>query len=292
MVTAEQLDAYAREDELRELLVSPRYLAGTGLDLDMVIRPLADAGFAQLRGPDGEVFMHSRCHRIRAAFLPEGDDLGLWQVVVAAGSMPMHLPLWKAVFDDGIPAEAVAAFTTALAADLAAEHDGPEGRPFLYAPFGATPGWYPLGEAGWHSTADTHQAQFRSPDGQAELVCNRGALTYAGEMGAGPYAWELNVGSGRIVETATFTSGTPTHLIAAFTSALTNPTPVIRNRASLARRHLAHLTVRPVEPAAALPAPPRRGPAAAVALPPGRFPTPTSGPPLPPAPAATPAPRR
>lgn len=290
MLTEEQLNAYTRDDNLRELLASPRYLAGTGIDLDTAIEPLTDAGFIPHRGPDGEVFLHSPCQRVRAAFLPESDDYGLWQVTAA--TMPMHLPVWKAVFDEGIPVEAVTAFTTGLAADYTAEHDGPHGQPFLYAPFGATPGWYPLSQAGWRSTAGTSEASFHAPDGQAELTCRRGPLSYAGEMGPGPYAWHLTIGTSRVQTSATFTSGTPTHLIAAFTTALADPAPVIRNRHSLPLRHLSHLTVRPVEPAAALPEPRPSGAATAAAVPARRFPTPTSGPPLPPANATTPAPRR
>lgn len=231
MTSTEQLDAYTRDDDLRELHAAPRYLAGTGPDLDQVLAPLLAAGFSMLRGNDGEAFLHSPCHRITAAFVPEGDDYGLWHITVAAGSMPGHLPLWKAVFDDGIPAEAVSAFTTALADELAGERRRTceaGGPGFLFAPFAATPGWYPLGDAGWRSTATAHTVRLNSPDRQAEMVCTRSGLTYAGEMGPGPYAWHLHLGTGRYSQQATFTSGTPTQLVAAFTAALVDPAPAAR----------------------------------------------------------------
>nr|WP_237535775.1 DUF317 domain-containing protein [Streptomyces sp. SID3343] len=176
--------------------------------------------------------------RVRVAFTPEGEDIGLWHVTAA--TLPMHLPRWKMVADARVPVEAVAAFTTALAASVAAD-----GEEFLVAPLGATPGWYPLSEAGWRERIDDALAEFVSPEGLAHLVCNRSPSSYAGEMSSGPHAWDLEIGGGRYRDHATFTSDTPAHLIAAFTTALADPTPVPRTRRELPKEYLRHLTATP-----------------------------------------------
>ncbi|MFE3197790.1 DUF317 domain-containing protein [Embleya sp. NPDC059237] len=234
-MTPEELDALTAHDDLEELFVSPRHLAGSRADGDGAIRPLLNAGWSHRYDELGNVYVDSPCMRVRVAFTPEGDDIGLWHVTAA--TLPMHLPKWKMVADAQVPIEAVAGFTTALAASVTAEGDE-----FLVAPLGATPGWYPLSEAGWRERFIGTRATFVSPEGAAQLICNRSPSSYAGEMSSGPHAWDLVIGDGRYRDHATFTSDTPAHLIAAFSTALADPAPVPRTRRELPKEHLRYLT--------------------------------------------------
>lgn len=254
-MTPEELDALTAHDDLEELLVSPRHLAGSRGDGDGAIRPLLDAGWSHRYDDLGNSYVDSPCMRVRVAFTPEGEDIGLWHVTAAP--LPMHPFKWKMVADAQVPVEAVAAFTTALAASVTA--DGDE---FLIAPLGAMPGWYPLSEAGWREQIDHAVAEFVSPEGMARLVCNRSPSTYAGEMSSGPHAWDLEIGDGRYRDHATFTSDTPTHLIAAFTTALADPAPVPRTRHELPKAFLRYLTATPAVAAEDSPAPTRANAAA------------------------------
>lgn len=234
-MTPEELDALTAVDDLTELFVGPRHLAGGGPAPDLAIRPLLDTGFSLHHTDDGNTHLDSPCRRVRVAWTPEGDDIGAWHVTAA--TLPMHLPQWKFVADMDIPFEAVAAFTTALALELKAERDD-----FLWPPQGAAPGWYPLVEAGWRDDIRRNEATFTAPDGLAQLVTDRGPLSYAGEMSGGTKAWEFQVGAGRIRDYATFTTGTPKHLIGAFAQALVDPSPVARTRHCLSKSNLPHLT--------------------------------------------------
>jgi len=234
-MTPEELDALTADDDLTELFVGPRHLAGGGPDPDLAIRPLLDAGFSLQHSDEGNTHLDSPCRRVRVAWTPEGDDVGAWHVTAA--TLPMHLPQWKFVADMGIPFEAVAAFTTALAVELKARRGD-----FLRPRQGATLGWYPLVEAGWRDDIRSSEVMFTAPDGLAQLVVDRGPRSYAGEMSGGTKEWELEVGAGRIRDYATFTTGTPSQLIGAFTRALADPSPVARTRHCRSKSNLPHLS--------------------------------------------------
>ncbi|UGQ10952.1 DUF317 domain-containing protein [Yinghuangia sp. ASG 101] len=240
-MTPEELDALTK-DQWRDLLVTPRYLAGTGADLDAALRPLFAAGFVHHIGDDGEVFAHSPCHRIRVAFLPENEEPGLWHVT--ASRSPVSPLDWKAVFDAEVPVEVVTAVTTAVIAELAAER----GQRHLTLPVD-TSVWRPLRAAGWQPAPARHnQTRLVSPDGYASFLCNRSEVEYGEEMGPGPYTWHASIGVGRITSDITFTGETPIHLVAACTAALADPAPVIRTRNSIRRYLLPHLDIRLATP--------------------------------------------
>lgn len=238
-MTPEQLAALAADDERRELHVTPRYLAGSGPEPEIAIEPLLTAGFTAHQADFG-CFLYSPCHRVRAAFLPEGDDAGLWHFT--ASRLPMHPPVWKAVFDDGIPFEAIAAFAEALAHSVTADLDGEEPELFLRTTPWVAQVLEPLQTASWKPPRDA-SARLASPGDLARLHLADHQVPYAKDMGRGPHSWNFEVGRGGAAAHVSFTAETPVHLIKAFATSLVDPTPVVRTRRQLPTRFLKHLTV-------------------------------------------------
>ncbi|MFE2864920.1 hypothetical protein [Embleya sp. NPDC059259] len=64
--TPEELDALTAHDNLEELFVSPRHLAGPRADGDEAIKPLLDAGWSHRYDDLGNLYVDSPCMRVRA----------------------------------------------------------------------------------------------------------------------------------------------------------------------------------------------------------------------------------
>ncbi|MFJ2158133.1 DUF317 domain-containing protein [Streptomyces sp. NPDC087856] len=230
--------------DFQDVLVSPRYLAGSNGSGEAGFAPVAHWPHHHLDEGPCQLLVTSPDKRIRIGWF--GDDFELWKIT--ASQEAASATRWTATFNHVTPAEIVAGLTTALAHDYA-EADAYEGN----GRFLASPSLYwadavrPLTEAGWRrAAAERGTVEIIAPDGQAGVLIDNRLSSWDDEnvtLWAGPPGWGTRA-------EAVFTARTPSHLIAATAAAMTNPTPVIRERHQLAREitHLATLT--PVSPTA------------------------------------------
>ncbi|MFE0762887.1 DUF317 domain-containing protein [Streptomyces smyrnaeus] len=214
------------DERWREYRVTPRYLAGSGGFGDPGFEPVAhwtrhhldDDTFCQLliTSPDG---------RIRLGWF--GDDYEPLKITAAEDAVgPVR---WTACFTHNFPPEIAAGFTSALARDW-----DPDTERFLAAP---SMYWAdsvePLLDAGWERlrAAQPGTLELRAPGHQAGAWIDTSSYGREDEtvrLWAGPPGWATRA-------EATFTSGTPDHLIAATAAALIDPAPVVRERHMLHR---------------------------------------------------------
>ncbi|GAV38248.1 DUF317 domain-containing protein [Streptomyces acidiscabies] len=233
-----------QHDPYHEVLVSPRYLAGSDGSGEAGFAPVAHWPHHHLDEGPCQLLVTSPDQRIRIGWF--GDDFDLWKI--SAAEEAVAAPRWTATFNHVAPAEIVAGLTNALAQDYAAsDPDEGNGR------FLAHPSMYwadaarPLTDAGWtrSGAAERGTVEIIAPDGQAGILIDRRRSGWDDEvftLWSGPPGWGTRA-------EATFTARTPSHLIAATAAAMTDPTPVIRVRRHLdpQLRDLATLT--PVRPA-------------------------------------------
>lgn len=205
-----------------EVLVAPRYLAGTtGTD---PVAPLLDTapGWTQtLVGPDP--YYTSPCQRLRAA-RRQG---GAWTFTYA--SDPLGMPTWSAHFDRTTPDEALTAFTGRLIDGV-----GNYFADYLYGGRyydGQTPAsifaeheWKPVrGSRPWHMLAPDEHAAFHIRTGHVDdhdELRHRSAAT-----------WKITAGPDPISQptwSAHFTGHTPQPLMTAVADAIASPHPVAR----------------------------------------------------------------
>ncbi|MFD4123887.1 DUF317 domain-containing protein [Streptomyces globisporus] len=234
-----------------DVLVSPRYLAGTHTP-DEGFQPLLDLGWT-LQGDElGNAFVAAPDNKVRLGFLPEGPDDGLWRV--NAYDHPFGPPHWGVSFNDSCPVEFVSSFTTALAR---AYREGPDAylaggtdHDKELSDFRAV---VPLLQANWKLQHPRWgMLELQAPDGLAGLEYKTGRLDPAREvttMEARWYIWGGPVGPRWY---ATASSNTPAHLVAAITASICDPTPVPRweNGVSRYLRDLVQMT--PIEQPAPL----------------------------------------
>ncbi|MEU8592350.1 DUF317 domain-containing protein [Streptomyces globisporus] len=194
-------------DEL--VLVSPRHLAGTGLDkLSDALGPLIHLfGWSSenrlpqvsLASPGGELFLD---------FAPDRQD-GLWWTI------EHHEPFWRAEFTRQVPVEAIAALTQALPQVLG-DHRHADRIPFADD--------YPARIAkrcGWAARSTTNGVTWTSPDGH----CTADHTTDP------EHAWRFmhSVHDGFDTHwTANFTVDTPDRVVAQFLAHLADDEPVER----------------------------------------------------------------
>ncbi|KND38310.1 SPDY domain-containing protein [Streptomyces acidiscabies] len=232
----------------QEVLVSPRYLAGSNGSGEAGFDPVAHWPHHYLDEGPCQLLVTSPDQRIRIGWF--GDDFELWKI--SAAQEAVSAPRWTATFNHVTPAEVVAGLTTALANDYA-EADAYEGN----GRFLAKPSLYwadavrPLIDAGWtrDGGAERGTIEIVAPDGQAGvLIDNRlsGWDDEAVTLWAGPPGWGTRA-------EAVFTARTPFHLIAATAAAMTDSAPVIRERHQLNRKVENLVTLTPVGPPAPQP---------------------------------------
>ncbi|MCC9707124.1 DUF317 domain-containing protein [Streptomyces sp. MNU76] len=228
--------------------VAPRYLAGPGDDsAGTVIQTLADAGWSDATWMDNtRVFDPSQ--RLALEFLPEAQPVPrlegqrvLWRLWARRDALS---PLsWTALFTDETPEEVLLPVVGALAANPDKALDQPLPYPTRTLTDNA-PALAPLTAARWSPDPTeqprtyhaprlqarfTHQAPGR--DGRPDHVPARWLATARLDCEA-PAQWA-----------ASFDDTTPTHILAAFTTALADPTPV--ERYELPRGAEAYLTLTP-----------------------------------------------
>ncbi|MFC4035178.1 DUF317 domain-containing protein [Streptomyces polygonati] len=232
----------ATDEQWREYRVTPRYLAGSDGTGDAGFAPVAHWPHHYLDEGPCQLLVSSPDQRIRIGWF--GDDFELWKITAAEDAASG--PHWSATFNHVTPGEIVAGLTTALEHDYDAGDHRFLARPSMYW----TDAVKPLTDAGWIRRApERGTVEIIAPDGQAgalvdTTLSSRGDKTIM--LWAGPPGWGTRA-------EAVFTSRTPSHLIAASAAAMTDPTPVIRERHAIhpAVEHLVTLTpVHPPAPAA------------------------------------------
>ncbi|MFJ5265527.1 DUF317 domain-containing protein [Streptomyces sp. NPDC088387] len=209
-LTSRQLAAFAEEFAWRlPVDTSPRHLAGPG-DVRHVTHGLAAARWSTVSDPlSAEIVMRSPDLRHCLQFDPQSHTSAWWRL----RAEPIDSePGWYAEFGELVPAEILTGFTDALIAP-------PPQQPDL---------WRPVTSAGWHRDAD---GTAHSPDSMCHIEL-RPLREFSGrpswhvetsEPGHGGYP-------GRRIWHAYFDEHTPTHLVAAFLTALADPSPIQRNQ--------------------------------------------------------------
>ncbi|MEU2131755.1 DUF317 domain-containing protein [Streptomyces sp. NPDC018352] len=183
--------------------ISPRHLAGGG-DPAWITVPLHRAcGWSHGHDPlMPRVILSSPDQKALLRLEPNPE--GQWWTLRHAPA-PDH-PAWYASFGARTPVEIIAAFTDALTA------------PAVTATASADP-YEPLHQADW------------SPARGADGLVSPDGTAYVQRLGVeepGPWFVTATLGQDRPVWQARFAERTPPHLIAAFTAALVDPSPVPR----------------------------------------------------------------
>lgn len=222
------------EDDL--VLISPRHLAGAGLDrLPDAIGPLVHL-FGWLTGHDparGHVALDSPDHSLTVDFEPTRAD-GTWWTIAN------HQPYWEARFTRQTPIETIAAVTQVLP-QLLSDHRHNDRIPLTtstLADIAQLNGW----------AASPHGDAFTSPDGQC-------ALRHTADS---EVAWRAAHGLYEGFDThwnATFTQDTPEVLVAQFFAHLASTLPVERKYGDIPYlvRDLGDALITPVRGAAVNP---------------------------------------
>lgn len=241
-----------------DLYVSPLYLAGSTVTGDPALEPLLKHGFALHDDELANVYVSSPQRHIRLGYLPEGPDNTLWKVAVHTD--PFGPPRWMATFDSATPTELVTAFTTALVSSHA---DGPDS--YLYGTNRpADNALRPLTEAGWARSDGWSATVCTAPDQLAGLTYSRQLPSLHAELHNDAHRWLLWGGQDGFHSRwyATFTTLTPTHLIAATTARLANPAPVLRYALEVPSRNRDAARITPLAPPVPTPLDIRRASAA------------------------------
>ncbi|MEU4300073.1 DUF317 domain-containing protein [Kitasatospora aureofaciens] len=253
-----------------EFLVQPRYLASAG-DISRVLQPLIQVhGWPHENNPGANrVAATSPCSRIEV--LAEHQIFHLWKISVRARPGDAQ-PLWQATFSKETPAEIVGSLTQALAADrfvapqeIVAEwpgHPDAAWRPLLKAgwtPSDRTAAHFGDGDGGTVSVDVPGAAganvtvvdgiRLTSPDGKASLVHTPKPdhLFSSGLVGH----WTIDAAFGPTWDdqwTAVLTAATPMRYMNMLTSAVADPTPVVRTSAQISAATRAAASVRPAPP--------------------------------------------
>ena len=233
------------EQPYQEVLVRPRYLAGSNGTGDAGFAPVAHWPHHYLDDGPCQLLVTSPDQRIRIGWF--GDDFELWKITAAEDAL--SAPRWTATFNHVTPAEIVAGLTSALARDYA-EADAADGNArFLKSPSYSWPdNVQPLLDAGWKRDggAELGTVEIIAPDSQAGILIDKrpsGPDAEAVELWAGPPGWGTRA-------EVVFTARTPSHLIAATAAAMADAGPVVRERHQLHRQVEHLLTVTPVGPTA------------------------------------------
>lgn len=241
------------QDPYQEVLVSPRYLAGSNGSGEAGFAPVAHWPHHQFDDGPCQLLVTSPDQRVRIGWF--GDDFELWKITAAQDAL--SAPRWTATSNHVTPAEIVAGLTTALAHDYAEADPYESNARFLTNPsYRRTDAMQPLLDAGWtraHS-AELGTIEIIAPNRKAGMLIDNRRFRSADEaveLWAGPPGWGTRA-------EVLFSARTPDHLIAATAAAMADPTPVVREHHQLHRtmQHLATLT--PVNPTTEpLPAAPR-----------------------------------
>ncbi|MGV9266606.1 DUF317 domain-containing protein [Kitasatospora sp. NPDC003701] len=232
-------DAYLpHHDPDFETLVRPRYLAGPG------DREAVDTAFGPLRGSRWrvtalgpyltEVIATSPCHRIRVGYRPDHEQA--WQV--AAALDPFADPAWRGGFSQATPPEIIEAFLGALSDSLQYDEVDDSTGTFVSLEGALADANEALSEAGWQTSNTNGHWRTRSIDGEVDYEVDPlidPADELATDMRRG-FNWRVASGDPDVGWTASFSSCTPLHLIAAVNGAVADSGPVVRTSDDLPQR--------------------------------------------------------
>ncbi|MFB7270736.1 DUF317 domain-containing protein [Streptomyces sp. NPDC056244] len=223
-----------RETTYDDVLVSPRYLAGSTGCGDDGFAPLTDHYWHDMHDEMGNFYATTYDSRLRVAYLPEVSELmpdatALWQI--RARTDHTTSPLWTAAFTDETPPEIVAAVTTQLNADVsastakAAAHLQRNDHPDTV--------WDVLRAADWRISVAGWHVEAHSPDTLVSLAY-RPPVRTDGRGVPRDEAWRATIvatpGARRALWEADFHSATPAHVVAAFARGLVDPAPLSREQ--------------------------------------------------------------
>ncbi|WP_405928116.1 DUF317 domain-containing protein [Streptomyces griseus] len=181
-------------------LVQPRTLAGGG-DLRHITEYLRAAGWTDKSQVGGPLVFASPDTTVRVGYDPFVQPGG-WTI---SGRATAAQDAWHAFLGQRTPVEIVAGLTDALAGPRSAH---------------APNAWAPLVQQNWSVAREPHFTA-TSPNSDSWVQWRQ-------EDDGPPYWWAgAQTEQGRSWS-ANFTSTTPLHLVAAFTSALADPAPVMR----------------------------------------------------------------
>ncbi|MFB6991363.1 DUF317 domain-containing protein [Streptomyces sp. NPDC056178] len=232
-----------------DVYVSPRYLAGALCTGDPALAPLLDLGWDLQYDDLANVYVTAPDRRVRLGYLPEGEDDGLWRIT--AYRDPFAQPHWGVCFNDQAPTEFVTSFTTALAQLYT---DGPDA--YLYRPAKHDPSqsWFsavvPLMQRGWQlQPRRWGVTEVQAPDGMAGLEFSAGPLAPETELTTLEARWLLRGGpEGWSRWYATASTHTPTELVTAITTAVSDPAPLPRWQQQMSGTLRCHAQLTPVTP--------------------------------------------
>ncbi|SCD47064.1 protein of unknown function [Streptomyces sp. DvalAA-43] len=241
-----------------DIYVSPRYLASTTGTGDPALTPLLDLGWDLQHDDLGNVYVTAPDRRVRLGYLPEGEDDGLWRL--NAYKDPFGPPTWGVCFNDRVPTEFVAAFTTVLATAYeqgpGAYLARPDARSDEHEPFRAI---VPLLKQGWQIDRPRPGVfTVQAPDGLAGMEITTGDLDPESELTTRDARWQLWAGKSidRPAWYATASTDTPVALLTAVTQCVSDPAPLPRWRQDTLSyfKDMARLTpILPSQPSAPTP---------------------------------------
>ncbi|MFE6163118.1 DUF317 domain-containing protein [Streptomyces sp. NPDC056486] len=215
-----------------DVYVSPRHLASTTGIGDPALAPLLNLGWELQHDDLGNVYVSAPDRRVRLGYLPEGEDDGLWRINAYQDSFGP--PAWGVCFNDRVPAEFVAAFTTVLATAYEQGPDAYLARPVSgtdeHDPFLAV---VPLLKQGWEIDRPRWAVfALQAPDGLAGMEFTTGDLDPEAELTTREARWQLWAGKSidRAVWYATASTDTPVALLTAVTQCVADPAPLPRWR--------------------------------------------------------------
>ncbi|MGQ4376512.1 DUF317 domain-containing protein [Streptomyces sp. SAS_267] len=215
-----------------DVFVSPRHLASTTGIGDPALAPLLDLGWDLQHDDLGNAYLNAPDRKVRLGYLPEGEDDGLWRI--NAYRDPFGPPTWGVCFNDRVPTEFVAAFTTVLATAYEQGPDAYLARPVSgideHDPFLAI---VPLLKQGWEIDRPRWGVfAVQAPDGLAGLEFTTGDLDPEAELTTRDARWQLWAGKSidRPVWYATASTDTPVALLIAVTQSVADPAPLPRWR--------------------------------------------------------------
>ncbi|WP_367132268.1 MULTISPECIES: DUF317 domain-containing protein [Streptomyces] len=184
--------------------VRPRHLAGGG-NLAYVTEHLRASGWKDHTSHAGTpVVFDSPDRSVRLGYDPSTTPPG-WTI---SGKATPDQPAWHATLSSRIPVEIVAGVTDALTQPRRAH---------------APNVWAPLKEQNWRTDDQGKHHTVTSPDGTAAVRFHQE------EPGAAIWWATAHTEHGKQWE-AVFSQHTPMHLVAAFTTALADPEPLLRPR--------------------------------------------------------------
>ncbi|WP_308431121.1 DUF317 domain-containing protein [Kitasatospora griseola] len=237
------------------IYVTPAYLAGAS-HTNRVFDRLVQQGWGRSTDDDlGQEFAWSPNHRFRIA---DGqlDPGSAWRITAAPE--PLGVPAWMAGFSTETPPEIIMAVTDVLARTGDTIDWTGESHPALQQPTDRRALIRTLADAGWRSTYRGGVLDLEAPDELArvqvrldppgdpdDLMAHPHLYVEIGPRGSGGYPpyWQAMV-----------TTNAPAVVVDALTRALTNPTPLRRDRDWMDEELLAHLGHRTeAGPAAASP---------------------------------------